>query len=153
MSGALQQPLGRCLLHDHAGLEDDDLLDELRKQGQIVGALRSIKRGLRLNPRTPTGYWVIVPWVNLAAGRKAEAVALLERIRAANPELIMARIPLVAIYELDGRHEEARTLAEEILRVNPDFTAELAFQRIPTSVIGAGQAAQFGQALRDAGLP
>ncbi len=125
----------------------------LAEQGQIVGALQSIKRGLRLNPRTPTGYWVIVPWVNLAAGRKAEAVELFERIRAANPELIMARIPLAAIYELDGRHDEARTLVEEILRVNPDFTAELAFQQIPTSVIGGGQAAQFGQALRDAGLP
>ncbi len=51
---------------------------------------------------------------------------LWEQARAANTDLIVARIPLAALYESEGRHEEARALAQEILRVNPDLTAESA---------------------------
>jgi hypothetical protein len=40
--------------------------------------------------------------------------------------MILARIPLAALYESDGRHEEARALAQEILRVNGDLTAKSA---------------------------
>jgi adenylate cyclase len=124
----------------------------LAQQGKFVSAMQSIQRGLRLNPRPPSGYGLIVPWVNLAAGHKQEAVELFERIRMANPELIAARTPLVAIYELEGRHEEARFIAQEILRVNPHFTAELAaeaFERL----LPAETAAEYGDALRRAGLP
>jgi tetratricopeptide (TPR) repeat protein len=107
---------------------------------------------LRLNPRAPSGYALTVPWVNLAAGRKQEAVELFEQIRMANPELIGARTPLVAIYELEGRHEQARFIAQEILRVNPHFTAELAdeaFERLLPTETAAG----YRDALRRAGLP
>ena len=64
--------------------------------------------------------------VNFAAGRTDKAVELWEQARAANTDMIRARIPLAALYESEGRHEEARTLVQEILRVNPDLTAESA---------------------------
>ncbi len=62
------------------------------------------------------------------AGRTQEAVEMFEQARVANPDLIGARIPLAAIYESEGRHEEARAVAQEILRVNPHFTADHAAQ-------------------------
>ena len=71
-----------------------------------------------------------------------------EQVRAGNPDLIRARIPLAALYESEGRHEEARAVVQEILRVNPDFTADHAAQ------ISAGAATpEQIKALRRAGLP
>ena len=52
--------------------------------------------------------WVIGAWVNLTAGRTEQAVEMLERERAANPDTINARVPLAAIYEGEGRHDKAR---------------------------------------------
>ncbi len=71
-----------------------------------------------------------------------------EQARAASPDLILARVPLAAIYESEGRHEEARAVVQEILRVNPDFTADHAAQ------LYAGAATpERIKALRSAGLP
>ena len=60
----------------------------------------------------------------------------------------MARIPLAAIYESEGRHEEAHGEVREILRVNPDFTADHAAQ-FYTETLGPEQT----EALRRAWLP
>ncbi len=73
---------------------------------------------------------------------------MLEQARAANPDLILARIPLAAIYESEGRHEKARAVVQEILRVNPDFTTDHAAQLS----VGATTPEQT-KALRRAGLP
>jgi adenylate cyclase len=123
------------------------------QQGKFVAATRAINRAQRLNPRAPSGLSLIVPYVNLAAGREAEAVEMLERLRIANPDLIGARIPLAAIYQADGRHDDARVLAEEILRVNPDMTAEAATGMFSDSLLGEDAALDWTDALRGAGLP
>jgi adenylate cyclase len=121
----------------------------LAQQGNYVGAMQSVSRALRLAPRASPGYWIAVPYVNLMAGRTREAVEMFEQARLANPDLILARIPLAAIYEAEGRHEEARTVAEEILRVNPNLTAESATR---ISFLDAEEAADLIAALRKAGL-
>ncbi len=73
---------------------------------------------------------------------------MFEQARVANPDLILARIPLAAIYESEGRHEEARAVVQEILRVNPDFTADHAAQ-FYAETLGPEQT----KALRRAWLP
>ena len=103
-----------------------DAGDRLARQGRFVAAMQSVARAMRLNPRAPSGTWAIVAYVNFAAGRTEKAVELWEQVRAANTDMILARIPLAALYESEGRHEEARALAQEILRVNRDLTAESA---------------------------
>ena len=109
--------------------------------------MQSVNRALRLNPRAPPGQWLAVAYVNLMAGRTQEAVEMYEQARAANPDLILARLPLAALYESEGRHDEARTVVQEILRVNPDFTADHAAQLSPAST------PERTKALRRAGLP
>ena len=110
--------------------------------------MQSINRALRLNPRPPPGFLIAVAYVTLRAGRTQEAVEMFEQARAGSPDLITARIPLAAIYESEGRHEEARAVVQEILRVNPDFTADHAAQ------LSAGAATpERTKALRRAGLP
>jgi adenylate cyclase len=123
------------------------------QQGKFVAAMRAINRAQRLNPRAPSGLSLIVPYVNLAAGRKDEAVEMLERLRIANPDLIGARIPLAAIYQSDGRHDDASALVQEILRVNPEMTAEAATGRFSSSLLGPDDAPDWTRALRAAGLP
>jgi len=98
----------------------------LARQGRFVAALQSVAHAMRLNPTAPSGISGFVAYANFAAGRTEKAVELWEQVRAANPEMILARIPLAALYESEGRHEEARALGQEILRVNPDLTAESA---------------------------
>ncbi len=88
--------------------------------------------------------------VNFAAGRTEKAVELWEQIRASNPDMILARIPLAALYESAGRHEEARALAQEILRVNRDLTAESATELALAAGFDTDEAIDN---LRSAGLP
>jgi len=121
----------------------------LAHQGRFVAAMQSVARAARLNPRASSGAWVLMAHVNFAAGRTEKAVELWEQARAANTDLILARIPLAALYESEGRHEEARALAQEILRVNRDLTAESAAEL-------AGTGFDRDEAidnLRSAGLP
>ncbi len=121
----------------------------LAQQGRMAAAMQSLARALRLNPKAPSGSWVIVAYINFQAGRRQEAVELLERVRASNSDLILARIPLAIFYESEGRHEEARVLVSEILAVNPNFTAESV-----TRLALLGSAPDEGRAsLRRAGLP
>jgi tetratricopeptide (TPR) repeat protein len=122
----------------------------LARQGRSVAAMQSVARAMRLNPKAPSGIRVVVAFVNFAAGRTEKAVELWEQARAANTDMILARIPLAALYESEGRHEEARALAQEILRVNRDLTAESATELALTLGFDRDEAIDN---LRRAGLP
>jgi tetratricopeptide (TPR) repeat protein len=122
----------------------------LARQGRFVAAMQSVARAVRLNPRASSGVWVVVAYVNFAAGRTEKAVELWEQARAANTDMIIARIPLAALYESEGRQEEARALAQEILRVNRDLTAESATDLALTMGFDRDEAIDN---LRSAGLP
>ena len=71
-----------------------------------------------------------------------------------NPDLVIPRIGLAGIYESQGRHEEARAVVQEILRVNPQLTAALAVGLpVPGQILDPKRRAQFREHLRSAGLP
>jgi adenylate cyclase len=122
----------------------------LAQQGRMLEATRSIRQALRLNPRAPTALLVSVAYVNLAAGRTEDALAMMEQVRSANRDNLMARIMLAAHYEHDGRHDEASAAVDEIKRVRPDLTADEAME------ISFGLERTMSSArsdLRKAGLP
>jgi hypothetical protein len=85
--------------------------------------------------------------VNYAAGRKDRAISQWQQSRSANPDMILSRISLAAHFESIGRHPEARTLVREILRVNPNLTAEIA------SMTPGADRDDWPTLLRRAGLP
>ncbi len=126
------------------------LANALVRQGRFVAASQSVAHAMRLNPIAPSGTWVVAANVNFAAGRTEKAVELLEQVRAANTDAIIARIPLAVLYESEGRHEEARALAQEILRVNRDLTAESAVEL--SRMLGFDRDEVIDN-LRSAGLP
>lgn len=63
--------------------------------------------------------------------------------------MVLARIALAGQYEASDRHQEARSVVEEILQVSPDLTAELAAARAPPGF----DIVAFTAHLRKAGLP
>ncbi len=122
----------------------------LARQERFVAAMQSVARVLRLNPKAATGTWMLVAYINFSAGRTEQAVELWEQARATNTDMILARIPLAVLYESEGRHEEARALAQEILRVNPALTAESATE---LALVGGFDTDDSIDHLRSAGLP
>jgi adenylate cyclase len=125
----------------------------MAQRGKFVEATRAINRAQRLDPKSPSGLFVIIPFVNLAAGRTDVAVEMFEQVRTSNADIINARIPLAALYEIDGRHAEAQALVREILDVNPEMTAEAAAAKFIASLLGEDRAAEWRIALQRAGLP
>ncbi len=122
----------------------------LARQERFVAAMQSVARVLRLNPKAPSGNLTMVAYINFSAGRTEQAVELWEQVRATNTDMILARIPLAVLYESEGRHEEARALAQEILRVNGDLAAESA---IDLARVGGFDPDDAIDLLRSAGLP
>ena len=100
----------------------------LMQQGEIQEALASFREAVRINPRGSD----VAPMKGVTAlalyrlGQKEEAVALFEKARSANSDLVNFRIPLVDHYEAAGEHGRAATIVQEILAVNPGLTAEAA---------------------------
>ncbi len=62
--------------------------------------------------------------IHYMTGDPEEAMKILERWRAANPDMTTLRAVLIEYYVSVDRIEEARVIAAEILAVNPDLTAE-----------------------------
>ena len=124
------------------------------QEGSYVAASQAINRALRLNPRSPYGILAIVAWVNYGAGRTEKAAELFERVRATSPDLIIARVPLAAIYEAEGRHDDSRQMVEEILRASPDLTAQvLVDEMIGLLPFDPERKEKFADDLKKAGLP
>ncbi len=124
------------------------------RAGQLLDAVRSANRALRLNPRPPSFELTAIAFLNYRVGRTEEALEMWERARTENPDQITARIGLVGAYESRGRHAEARAEVREILRVNPDLTAELVLE-FPAMgmMLDSKMQAQLREHLRNAGLP
>jgi adenylate cyclase len=127
----------------------------LAHQGRFLDATRSIKQALRLDPQPADFILMITAYVNAGAGRRAEAVGLMERVRQGNPDNVISRVALAGFYEEAGHHAEAVAVVQEILRVTPDLTVERATQLIPgwETVLGAEEFARYPGYLRTAGLP
>jgi TolB-like protein len=91
------------------------------QQGRLDVATRAILQAQRLNPRVESPYGTVLGLIRYQLGQQEEAVAIWERMRAANPDLIQPRLPLIVHYGRLGDWETARTLAEEVRAVNPEL--------------------------------
>jgi adenylate cyclase len=128
----------------------------LALQGRLVEATGSIRRALRLSPRAPHPAVIgFAAYVNLAAGRRQEAVELFEQVRAVSPGVVPVRIALAALYEEEGAHEKAQAVVAEILRVTPDLTVERAMDLVQglDQVLSPEELARLPDYLQKAGLP
>ena len=124
----------------------------LAAEGRPREAIDALNGALRLNPRHPSPYWMLLGYLQAAAGRLETAVEVWERVRTSNADLIPPRVELIGYYGERDRYAEARALAEEILRVNPAFSAEVAL-RLDRRRTDPRAALRLREQLQRAGLP
>lgn len=94
-------------------------------------ASRSIRRALRLDPHPPHGLLMALAYINYGAGRKTEAVELMETVRRENADNILVRVALAAYHQREGDPAYARELSAQVLEINPEMTIELGMELIP----------------------
>jgi len=123
----------------------------LNKSGQPQKAIERIRKAMRLCPFYPVWFLSALGQVSRALNRADEAIDAYTEWTSRDPDSLEGHIGLAEILGEVGRTEEAKVLATEVLRINPDFSigeyiANLAF-RDPT------ETARFEQGLRMAELP
>jgi len=125
-------------------------------QGQKpLAASRSIRRALRLDPNPPHGLLLALSYINYGAGRKADSMALLEKVRRENADNILARVGLARYHQHEGDKDYARALVQQILEINPAMTIEIAMNLIPglDKIHPKNEFMYYADDLAAAGLP
>jgi len=112
--------------------------------GNHKEAIPEYKIAIRLNPITPSYYMWSLGLSYAATGQYDEGIEWCEKAVHMEPDSLMARIMMTAVYSWSGRDEEARAEAAEVLRINPDFSLEKFAKRAKPGLVSA---------LRKAGLP
>ena len=113
-------------------------------------AIPHFKKSLRLRPHP-----LIQCLNNLATsyrflGRYDEAIATYSKLLKLQPEHLTAHVNLAATYVFAGREEEARKEAEEVMRIDPQFSLDRHAKRIPYR---KELVEQLVEAWRKSGLP
>jgi adenylate cyclase len=101
------------------------------------------KKAIRLNPIPPGYYFWSIGLSYGQTGQYDEAITWCEKAVHMEPDSLLARIMMTAVYSWSGRDEEARAEATEVLRINPDFSLEKFAKKAGSTLVSA---------LRKAGL-
>ena len=87
-------------------------------------AIPMFQKAIRLNPNASTYTFVFLGHAFRNAGRFEEAVSAYKKGIQRAPDFIVAHVGLGTTYSLMGREKEARAEAEEVLRINPNFSLD-----------------------------
>jgi tetratricopeptide (TPR) repeat protein len=113
-------------------------------------AIPLFQKAIRLNPFGPAWYFFNLGSALNLTGRSEEAVLAHKKALQRSPDNLLAHVLLAATYSMMGREKEARAEAEEVLRINPNFSVNYFTKALPfkdQKVIG-----NLIDALRKAGL-
>jgi TolB-like protein/class 3 adenylate cyclase len=121
--------------------------DALVYVGQPQSAIELLEKAMLLNPYYPDWYLWCLADAYGAMGRPADVVATVQRMQ--NP--VEGRRLLAANLAHLGRIEEARVVAQELLKTHPDFTISRWADRPPYRDRAVLE--RFIEGLRKAGLP
>ena len=120
--------------------------------GDGESAVAHAMRGLQLSPRDPFAFFTehMVSQGHYVSGDFAEAVRWGRKALASNPMLTSNLRTLAAALVMQGEVEAARSLAAQVLKLQPDFSVRRFLARTPFS-----QSIRdvHGERLRLAGLP
>jgi adenylate cyclase len=125
--------------------------------GRFEEAIALTKKAMRLNPCYPANYLRMIAHNLFLAGRYEEALEAYKKTleldqKGGGPSLL-DHLGLSALYIELGREEEARTHAEEVIKINPKFSVEYLRKGIYSYYKDPAHAERFLSALRKAGLP
>ena len=106
-------------------------------------AISEYKKAIRLNPFPPDSYFWSLGLAFAETGQYEEGIKWCEKAIRQEPDSLFAHIMMTVVYSWSGRDKDARAEADEVLRINPNFSLER-FEKRATS--------KLTDALRKAGL-
>ena len=137
-------------LDPNSGQANYNLGVVLRWAGKPKEAIPVIQKALRLEPIPPDNYVQQLALVYFQTGDCKEAIAACEKGLKRQPDHLVSRVIMAAVYGSCGREKEARKEATEVLRINPKFTVESFMRNIPYK--NPSDRDRVAQGLRKAGL-
>jgi adenylate cyclase len=96
----------------------------LRYAGRPKEAITMCKDAIRLDPIPVSLYYQSLTNAYCLTGEYEEAIAAGKKATSLGPNNLVAHAFLAAAYSLQGREEQARVEAAEVLRINPKFSVE-----------------------------
>lgn len=138
-------------LDPNSGQANYNLTLVLRWAGKSKEAIPVIQKALRLEPIPPDNYVQQMALVYFQTGDCKEALAACEKGLKRQPDHLVSRVIMAAVYGSCGREKEARKEAAEVLRINPKFTVESFMRNIPYK--NPSDRDRTAEGLRKAGLP
>jgi adenylate cyclase len=103
----------------------------LRCAGRYEEANVKLETALRLNPLRPLTYVNNLAWSCLGNKQYDKAILLWNEILERNPDSLFGFQGLTAAYELSGNREKARWAAENVMRLNPEFSIAIEEKMLP----------------------
>jgi tetratricopeptide (TPR) repeat protein len=104
------------------------IVGESGKPGETVDFA---EKAIRLDPQGRYRYLGYEGWAYTQMGRYAEAIPIFKLNLARYPNSLFSRTNLILDYTELGREQEAREEAAEVLRISPQFSLEVLYQRAP----------------------
>jgi adenylate cyclase len=104
----------------------------LNYSGRPQEAIALIEKAWRMNPTNPPpSYYVNAALAYRLTGRYEESVKMWKRLLSRWPNNIVGHAGLLLTYGAWGRDEEVRAVAQDLLRIDPKFSAERYVQVLP----------------------
>ena len=94
-------------------------------EGRYEAGMELMRTAIRLNPHPPAHYLLNLGWVYRLMGQSEKAVELQEEALTLDPDDHYVSKELAILYSEMGRDEEARTVAAEILKLEPGFSVKV----------------------------
>jgi TolB-like protein len=104
----------------------------LQFAGRPQEGLGFMQRAMRLNPRTPAIYLLVLGSIHYALGNPSQAVELLQTGAEISPAFQRLRVWLAAAYAASGDAERAAWEIAEVLAINPAFSLKLVETAFPS---------------------
>ena len=124
----------------------------LRYAGRFEEAVQAIETAIRLNPFPAATYYQHACMAYCFTERYEDAIAAgKQAVKITSPNDYACRVSLAVAYSLAGREDEARSIAEEVLRINPKFSIKRVSKTLPYK--NKADAELIAGAFRKAGLP
>jgi len=91
---------------------------------KLEGSILEYRYAIRLNPIPPGNYLWSLGLSYAATQQYDEAIKWCEKAIQQEPDNLMARVMITAIYSRAGQDDKARVEAQEVLRINPSFSLD-----------------------------
>jgi adenylate cyclase len=123
----------------------------LSKCGQPERAIERIRKAMRLCPVYPLWFLSVLGQVLRVLGRTDEAISAYTEMIKRYPDSLEGQVGLAELLGRTDQTAAAKTVAAEVLRINPDFTISEYVGNL--SYRDPAEITRFEEGLSKAGLP